>query len=432
MSTIRTGNPPAGGRWALVVALLLAPAPARAAGYSIYEQGAAALGMGGAYVASAHDASAQFYNPAALTRLGGRHFALGGTWLSTRTSFAGVDPFPGFGDAEEMKHGSFFPPSAYLTGALGTHWAYGLGLNAPFGLGIEWQDPERFSGRQIVTRGDLRTLNGSFDLAWAPGTHLSLAAGANALYAKVELDNIGTFIGDGGQPINVTRAKLESDMTPGYGFNLAALANAWTDWRIGLAFRSQVTVDVNDGRATFTQIPSGNPGVDAVVAAGMPRNQKVSTQLVFPASFVWGLAWAPVPEWTYEIDGVWTGWSAFEKLPLRFADSSLNRDLVEDYHDQYQVRAGAERHGTLWTWRAGYYYDQEAAPAESVTPLLPDATRHGATLGLGTTRGGWTIDVYNLFLFVDKRSTESRERDGFNGVYKTYVNALGATLAHRW
>src|SRR5262245_6433199 len=93
---------------ALATVALLTPAPALAAGYSIYEQGAAALGMAGATVASVHDASALFYNPAALTRLEGNQLLAGGTWLSTRTSFAGVAPSPGFGVSEEMKNGSFF------------------------------------------------------------------------------------------------------------------------------------------------------------------------------------------------------------------------------------------------------------------------------------------------------------------------------------
>ena len=412
---------------------LLAPADTHAAGYSIFEQGAAALGMAGAYVASAHDASAQFYNPAALTRLKGKQFMFGGTWLSTRTSFAGVAPFPGFGTSEEMKNGAFFPPSAYWTNHLGSHWAYGVGLNSPFGLGIEWKNPEQFSGRDRVTKAALRTLAGSFDLAWAPSEHLSLAAGPNAMFAKVELNNIGTFVTSGGQPVNVTRARLDSDFKPGYGFNLAGLAEPWTNWRIGLSYKSKIEVNVNDGRATFTQIPTGDAALDAAVAAGLPASQAVKTQLVFPASLVWGVAWEPEPQWTYELDGVWTGWSAFKKLPLTFAkNASLNQDILENYADQYQVRVGAEHRLEHCTYRVGYYYDQAAAPVESVTPLLPDATRHGATLGWGTVRGAWAFDVYNLFVFFEKRSTEGVERDGYNGVYKTYVNALGATLAYHW
>lgn len=422
-------------RWVrgLALAALLAPAAVHAAGYSIYEQGAAALGMAGAYTASANDASAQFFNPAALTRLEGKQFSLGGTWLSTRTSFAGVDPSPGFGITEKMKTGNFFPPTVYWTNKLGSQWAYGVGVNSPFGLGVEWKDPDRFTGRERVTKATLQTLNGSFNLAWQPYENLSLAAGANALFAKVELNNVATFLTSGGQPVNVSRAKLESDFTPGYGFNVAMLADLAPEWRFGVTYRSKVEVKVDDGKAKFTQIFTGDAALDAAVTAGLPANQTVKTDLVFPAVLAIGLSWQPRPEWTYEVDGNWTAWSAFEKLPLKFpSDPALDQDVIEDYADQWAVRVGAEHRLATWTYRLGYYFDQAAAPPESVTPLLPDANRHGATLGFGTKRGSWSIDAYNLFLFVEKRSTELRERDGYDGTYKTYVNALGATLAYHW
>lgn len=426
MSTIRVVR-------ALALAALLAPAAAFAAGYGIYEQGAAALGMAGAYAASAHDATAQFYNPAALTRLEGKQLSLGGTWLTTRTSFAGVAPYPGFGVSEEMKSGNFFPPTIYWTNHFAQNWAYGVGVNAPFGLGIEWKNPETFTGRDRVTKANLQTIDGSFSLAWQRSPKLSLAVGANARFAKVELNNIATFTGSGGGQINVSSAKLENDFTPGFGWHAALLRDFATNWKLAVTYKSEVTVKVDDGRATFTQIPTGNPALDAVVLAGLPPSQAVKTELVFPAQSVIGLAWNPMPNWTYEIDGVWTGWSAFQKLPLDFATTnSLDTELIEDYSDQWAIRVGAEHRLTNYTYRLGYYYDSAAAPPESVTPLLPDANRHGATVGLGMQRGNWTIDAYNLFLFVEKRSTEGRERDGFDGVYKSYVNALGANLTYHW
>src|SRR2546422_5255076 len=114
---------------------VLFSASAHGAGYSIYEQGAAVLGMAGAGTASVRDASALFFNPAQLTRLEGAQVYVGGSLLTPVTSFAGVDPYPGFGVTEEMKRREFFPPTVYATRRYGG-WAVGAGLNSPFGLGI--------------------------------------------------------------------------------------------------------------------------------------------------------------------------------------------------------------------------------------------------------------------------------------------------------
>ncbi|MFM7230894.1 MAG: OmpP1/FadL family transporter [bacterium] len=418
---------------ALVLFACLAPATANAAGYAIYEQGAAALGMAGAYVASANDATAQFYNPAAMVNLKGRQLSVGGTWLSTYNSFAGEDPYPGTGVVEEMNRGNFFPPTIYWTNRFRESLAYGFGVNAPFGLGVDWKNPESFTGRERVTKALLESVDASFSVAWRMSPNWSVAGGPNMRMAKVELNQIGTFVGSGGAPINVSRAQLTSDFERGMGWHAAIHGTPWKQWRFGAAYRSKVEVDVEKGRAEFTQMLTGDPVLDATIAAGLPPKQDAKTKLVFPAQLAFGFAWDPAPGWTYEIDGVWSQWSSFAELPLDFATSNeLDQVIREDYRDQMAVRVGAEHRLDTWTYRAGYYFDAAAAPVESVTPLLPDASRHGATLGFGRRFGKWTLDAYNLFLFVEKRSTEGRERDGYNGVYKSYVNALGATLAYHW
>src|SRR5580765_386183 len=174
--------------FALPVALAL-PAQALAAGYGIYEQGAAVLGMAGAGTASVSDASALFYNPAALTRLEGtQQLYAGGTLLTPVTSFAGAAPFPGFGITEEMER-QFFPlPALYYARVLGRRWAAGLGLNAPFGLGVEWKNPDQFTGRYIVTKADLDGVNLGLSAAYEISPMLSVAAGGDVIFSKVKLD----------------------------------------------------------------------------------------------------------------------------------------------------------------------------------------------------------------------------------------------------
>lgn len=420
------------------LAAMLAPGLALAAGYSIYEQGAAALGMAGAATASVHDASALFYNPAATTDLEGTQLSLGATWLTTRTSFAGVQPYPGFGVSEEMEAGNFFPPMFYLTHRYGQKMAVGLGVNAPFGLGIEWKNPEQFTGRTITTFADLKALNSQLSLAYALSPRLSVAAGFDMMMAKVELKRINTAIvpGGGGALANVANVDLSSDFSPGYGWNAAASWKPNDAWRVGLNYRSSVQVEINDGTASFTQIPTGNAPFDSVVRAQLPPGQKVATKLKMPSLFSAGLAWNPVPEWTWEADFNWHAWSIFDELPIEFSQTTaLSNAVREDYNDNFQVRVGAEHRLPGWTYRFGYYFDQAAAPTESLTPLLPDANRHGATLGLGWKFGTdkkFSLDVYELALFVEKRSTEGQERDNFNGTYKSYVNGVGANLGYRW
>ena len=430
---------------ALALTALLAPATAIAAGYSIYEQGGAALGMAGAHTASVHDATAMFYNPAAMTSFDHMVISLGGSWITTRNSFAGSQPtansYPGFNVQESMKSGNFFPPHLYIATPVGKRMALGVGVNAPFGLGIEWDNPTTFTGREHATKGKLQTLAGSATLALQLNERWSVSAGMTQMYASVELDKINLsppVPGGGGGRVSVANVHLESSLgsSSGSGANLALLWKPKKDWRVGLNYRAGIDVKVEDGDATFTQIPTGNAPLDSIVALGLPPAQKVGTTLHFPAMLSVGAAWDAMPGWTWECDVNWTEWTAFDALPLDFkTTNSIDQSIIENYHDSYRVSIGAEHRLDSHRYRFGYYYDQEAAPAPSVTVLLPDAARHGATLGFGFDMGkdkAWTIDLYNLALFVETRSTEGVSRDAYDGVFKAYVNSFGATITHRW
>jgi long-chain fatty acid transport protein len=423
---------------AACVAAVLTPCLALGAGYGIYEQGASTLGMAGAATASVHDASANFFNPAAIVRLEGKQMSLGTSWLSTRTSFAGVEPYPGFGVTEEMKTGNFFPFNAYWTNHLNKDFAYGVGVNTPFGLGVEWKNPLEFTGRERVTKASVQTINANLNLAWAANDQFSVAVGYDALFAGVDLHNVEEAVipGGGGGKANVAEIRLKSSFKPGQTWNAAALFSPQADWKFAVNYRARSHVKIDDGDATFKQIMTGNAAFDAYVATQLPPNQKAASELRFPSILSLAAAWNPTPDWTWEVDANQTAWSWFKELDVQFSKSpASNLVIPEEYKDSWRVNIGAEHRLPKLTYRFGYYYDQAAAPTESVTPLLPDANRHGATVGMGYKLGkdkAWTLDWYNLALFVENRSTDGKNRDGYDGTYKSFVNSFGMNLGYHW
>jgi long-chain fatty acid transport protein len=261
--------------------------------------------------------------------------------------------------------------------------------------------------------------------------------GGNLVYSRA-IRNNRHFIaapGGGGGQFEVANFALISNVTPGYGWNGGLTWTPAKSWKVGFTYRGRVVIHA-DGDADITQYPTGDPQVDAAVTASIPPDQPASTVVVLPSIGALGLAWNWGSAWTLEGDAVYTGWSAFKDVPFYFQNStSSNQRVVEDYDDSFQFRVGAENRRPGFTLRFGYYYDQAAAPTESVSPTIPDADRHAATLGFGKGFGPdkrLTLDVYQLAVFLQNRKTEGVNRDGYEGEYKSFASATGLSLAYRW
>jgi long-chain fatty acid transport protein len=421
---------------ALLAALALCAAlarPAGAAGFSLYEQGARALGTAGAFTARADDPSAMFFNPAGLAHLDGRSLVISPNLIYYKSEFSGVAPFPGFGVEEETK-GEVFPPFALYYGhGIDSKVAAGIGVYSPYGLQVAWKNPDQFTGRTISTFSRITPFYFVPTVAWAPSPAWRLGAGANLVLSTVELRrHLQAF-----NPIdNETEdiGTVELDSHPGFGAGFNAGIQWWPDdrWRLGATYRSEVDIDY-EGPAVFTQLPTGNPAFDAIVAATFPPDQRVETAVAFPAQASLGIARVLTPAWTGEVNFNWTQWSAFDRLDLVFpAAPALNESIVEDWDDAINIRAGLEYRGaggaSPWAFRGGYYFDQSPQPTEGVGPLLPDADRHGFTAGLGWRGESVAVDAFALLVTAGDRSTEGINRDGYDGTYSSTSLIAGASL----
>jgi len=226
--------------------------------------------------------------------------------------------------------------------------------------------------------------------------------------------------------MSVANVEFESGFSTAPGWHGAVAFTPDARWKLSANYHSKFVVDC-DGDATFSQIATGIPPYDGAVAAGLPPDQNARATLHFPAIASLSVAWLPRPEWTLAVDGNWTQWSIATDLPIHLEQTpAADVVIVQNYEDALQVRFGAEHRGARFTYRFGYYYDQAAAPVESVSPILPDSDRHGVTVGFGKRLGDhWGIDVYELGMFVVDRSTEGKNRDGFDGTYHSFLNSFG-------
>src|SRR5882724_272869 len=132
---------------AFCVAVLLAAARvASGAGFALFEHSGRGLGSAFAGEAAvAEDASTVYFNPAGLTLLEGTQFVSGAHVIAAKSEFENdgsqLNPRVGTGRLRgpDSEGGEFaFIPTTYISHALTDRVHLGIGANAPFGLGTEW------------------------------------------------------------------------------------------------------------------------------------------------------------------------------------------------------------------------------------------------------------------------------------------------------
>jgi long-chain fatty acid transport protein len=398
-----------------------------AAGFSIFEAGAKALGMGGAFTAQADDPSAIFFNAAGIADLDKTRLYFGVSTIFTGTQYAGVDSDAGYGTFGDMGTMVFTPINVYGTYQFKEGLTGGLGIFNAYGLGQEWENPETFPGRHISTNVQLATFFFNPTLAWRPYDWFAVGIGLQAVYTMLELDRtLQKWDPNGSGLLDIGTAHLEGNSDLDWGGNAGVLVDVYEGVKVGLAYRSAVTANAS-GDATFVQQSTGSPQFDAVVAAGFPANQEISTEVNLPWLFSAGVAYSGLEKWVFEIDFNYFGWSEFNVLKFQFEDPELVTTREQDWEDVLSVRTGVSYSlSEVIDLRGGYYYDPTPQPTETMSPLLADSDRHGISLGFGYDRETWVIDVFGLLLVAGERSTEGTSRDGFNGTYQTEGVLIGA------
>lgn len=208
--------------------------------------GARAIGLGGAFVGLADDATALYHNPAGMPHLEGDHlFFVGADALITDTDYTPT------GGTVERAETEFLPvPSfAYVNNTLEVV-SFGVGLFFPHGNGGTFDSP---SANPIGNpqEGRLYSMEIIPTFAWKITPAISFGASLRIVRISSELEGF-TFI----DPASATIVDVVDDLqvdgwTFGGAFGVMIRPNDWL--RIGANYRTQIKDDL-DGDGNFATL----------------------------------------------------------------------------------------------------------------------------------------------------------------------------------
>jgi len=407
----------------LLIAMLLSPATVWASGYAVWEMGTRSSALGGTMTAHPADASAVFYNPAGLTCGNGNQLVVNVTGIMPYTEFSGIDPNPGYGVTERLADALFILPQVYYSRQLGGNLAVGMGFFTPYGLAVEWEDPETFTGRNIATFTDLKTYFFTPTVAWAPHPMFSLGAGLSIVKGSVELKQ--GIVENIPNPTDVGTVDISGGSDLAYGFDVGILVKPHEKVSLGFNYKSKIDLEFS-GDADFVAYE----GYEAV----LPSDGDAETAMPLPALYSAGLSGMITDKLRAEFDYNFIFWSEFETLELNFLDTpEVNKTIHEDYEDEKQLRLGLEYdYSEALDLRAGWVRDYSPQPTKTTGPVLPDSDRTGYSMGFGyEVKPGLVVDAYGLLLFLDDREVRDSQ-DGYNGDYHSYTTLFGLGLTYNF
>lgn len=387
------------------------------------------MAQGNAFVAEADDPSAIFYNPAGLNQLQRPTVYVGTIFNHPDREFHGPN-----GQFSQTNHRLYHAPTVYIAIPFHDRVAAGLGLFAPFGLGTVW--PPEWAGRYLTTFSRLKTYNVNPVLSVKLIDNLSVAVGFNALWSSVELKRkLPVFIGPLQLPDGESTLDGEGN---GFGYNVGILYEPLTGVKLGVAYRSEISVRYK-GTLTTT-LPAPLPGVPDISG---------SANLRFPPSVTVGVSYSRWQPFTFEFDATWTGWSSYDQLRIHLSqpimvNGVLTNTLVQpkDWNDVWAFRFGANykiREGMKL--RAGYIYDLSPVPDDTFDPQVADANRHIFTVGGDLQLKRFTLGIAYNYLLVESRDKENLITLNnvpyptpfqANGRYKSRVHSLGVSMAYHF
>ncbi|HTQ50680.1 MAG TPA: outer membrane protein transport protein [Candidatus Acidoferrales bacterium] len=396
----------------------------RATGFRLPDQDAFATGRGEAFVATADNPSAIYYNPAGISQLEGNNLRAGVYGIDLDPQFQPPGGAPNAGQTYDNQLKYHAIPQFYYT-YTPKDWiaSFGLGVYTPFGLGVIWPQDTGFN--TVATEGKLfsDTINPVVSFKLLPS--LSFGGGIMVNYAQIKLQQ-----GIAPIPPAASGASMFSFDGDGWnvGFNLGALWQPIQQLSFGATVRSGTTMNFKG--QTETILPPFYPNTS-------PNFSSANSKWSFPLDVAGGVSYRPTEKWNLEFDADYTDWGTLgtvnlnQSTPPFFMGSTTPIPL--NWSSSWYFEWGATRyldHG--WHVNAGYIFNQNSVPNPNYTPFVADMNRHFLSVGLGRKGKNLDFDIAYQFGYGPNHTVSGSTVDlagqSANGTYSFISHAISASV----
>ncbi len=371
-------------RLSFILAVVFAALPALwapGAGFDLPDQDAFVIGRGMAFVATADNPSAIYYNPAGITQLVGNNLRGGIYGLSLQPSYTPPGGTRSF-DNEDTLHA--IPQSYYTHGQEDCPASFGLGIYSPFGLGLRW--PQDTGFRTVAIKSQLTCITANPVVALKLAPTFSVGGGITVNYADAILEQ-GLF-----SPNQATDLFRFRGNGWSVGYNLGALWQPHEKISLGASFRDGMTIDLRGHTLAENTSPPA-----PVFSQSVPAN----ADFPFPLKAIFGISYRPRPEWNFEFDADYTDWNSVDTVIIHQPSSVVlpkNLPLPLGWQSSWYYEFGATRYlSNGWHVSAGYIYNENSVPDAHYTPLVADLDRHFFSIGIGCKGRRIDFDVAYQF-----------------------------------
>lgn len=383
-------------------------------GYQVNLQGQIQQGMGSAGSAIPVGASSQFYNPGAAAFVDHNDIEIGGTAVISNILF--TDANNGENWRSNSPVGTPFAAYGLYKPSDSSRVSLGLAIYTPFGSTVSYEDG--WTGRFALTRLKLLSVFVQPTVSFKISEKLSLGAGLIYSYGKVNLQkDLPITFANG----DYASAEL-AGQGHGFGFNTGLLFKPTDKLAFGISYRSEISMNVDNGTATFN-VPESlkDKFPDGPFASSLP----------LPQVFTIGIGVTPNEKLTLAFDANYVGWDAYDTLAF---DYENNTESLEDTKSaRNYVSAVAARLGAQYVlqdqyfFRLGFSYAVSPVQKGYVTPETPDNNRLSYTMGLGYKfLEKFRVDASLLFTQLSR--TDTNIETNLSGTFKTIVFAPGLSL----